>query len=156
MACSCISWIIESTIKTLIPKVTQVNVVRRGTGFLISVRLAFIRLPTSSKRRLQHHRLFRLVSWLLDLELCHAECHVFEHVICNWTCDFVYDLRSVRFEIEKLFLGRFGIPHVFSWICQIFVGIWGPLEEKRKIYIKKKGTLWYHQGSSWVGRETPK
>ena len=75
-----------------------------------------------------------LVEWIapLDLELCHAECHVFEHVICNWTCDFVHDLRSIRFETEELFLRRFGIRHVFSWICQIFVGIWGPLKEKTK------------------------
>ena len=41
-------------------------------------------------------------------------------------------LRSIRFEIEQLYLGRFGIPHVFSWICQIFVGNWGPLKEKTK------------------------
>lgn len=40
----------------------------------------------------------------------------------------------MRFENEKLYQssGGFGIPHVISWICQIFVGIGGPLKEKTK------------------------
>ena len=36
------------------------------------------------------------------------------------------------FCVWLLYFGRFGTPHVFSWIFQIFVGIWGPLKEKTK------------------------
>ena len=66
-----------------------------------------------------------------------------------WTCDLCMILRSIRFEIEQLYFGRFGIPHVFSWICQIFVGNWGPLKEKTKKFITIL-LKWHPQVVQWM------
>ena len=72
-----------------------------------------------------------------------------EHVILCFFFEIDQNLR-----LRNYISGGLEFPHVFSWICQIFVGICGPLKEKTKKSITSGPPSWIlPENAGQIGQE---